>query len=62
MKTSSDPAGCARTYSISAPTATAACEISVHGVVVQTSRLSPGCTAFSGISSAGGTAVTGSFT
>ncbi len=34
--TSSDPAARALTYSISGPTATAAFEISVHGVVVQT--------------------------
>ena len=47
---------------ISAPTATAACEIKVHGVVVQTSRLSPACTPLSGISSACGTEVTGSLT
>ena len=33
---------------ISAPTATAAWEIRVHGVVVQTSRLSPGCRGESG--------------
>ena len=40
-KTSSEPAGRARTYSISGPTATAAFEISVHGVVVQTSSAVP---------------------
>ena len=51
-----------RTYSISAPAATAACEISVQGVVVQTSRLSPDSTGDSGIWSLGGTSVTGSRT
>src|ERR671923_1578871 len=42
--TSSEPAGRARTYSISGPTATAALEISVQGVVVQTRSESPGWT------------------
>ena len=59
MTTSSEPAGLALTYSISAPAATAAWEMSVHGVVVQTRRLSPGWIGDSGISSAGGTAVMG---
>ena len=47
--TKTSPSSRARTYSISAPAATAAWEISVHGVVVQTSRLSPGSTGLSGI-------------
>ena len=47
---------------MSAPTATATLPGSVHGVVVQTRSLSPGSTGASGISSFGGTAVTGNFT
>ena len=43
------PPSRARTYSISGPTATAALEISVQGVVVQTSSWSPGSSGDSGI-------------
>ena len=48
-----------RTYSMSSPTASAALEISVHGVVVQATSESPGSTAGSGIASEGGASVTG---
>ncbi len=62
MSTSSEPAGRARTYSISGPTAIAAFEISVHGVVVQASSESPGSSGDSGISSLGSGARIGIFT
>ena len=51
-----------RTYSMSEPAATAAFEIRVQGVVVQTTSLSPSSSGDSGIASVGATAVTGSFT
>ena len=60
--TSSDPSGRARTYSISGPTAIAAFEIKVHGVVVQASRASPASSGDSGISSLGSGSRIGSLT
>jgi hypothetical protein len=59
IRTSSEPGGRTRTYSMSLPAATAAFEIRVQGVVVQTSSESPSRTGLSGRSSDGATAVTG---